>query len=351
MLKFLPGSIFCIMQFCIQTTCFSQNINQEDIREIKFSGQQLIKEYEQLLNLISNSDVGYAKQGEIIKSSYLDGFGQQLFKSGEVVVENNLNPSWAKEDKIKDLSVADYLNKFNLFYSKSDQNSVIFQNIKTTPIRQEDYIYLEIYYESIFKGRHLNYNLPYQMTRRVATIEAQRLSGTSWDLKIVSLVFFDSKKHQQALFDKRKPINEITINWPKAAQEGDIMYEIYNDGKLITTTPDTSIVVNLPYQNSIQVFYREAEPSEIPSSKRDFNQLQHSYKAGKTYGIQWDYFGPVRLEIFQYNNLLEEVYQEVSGNSTIWEVPRKYKGQNYQFKVTSIDSPHVSILSEAFSIE
>ncbi|MBX2843235.1 MAG: hypothetical protein KTR26_15805 [Flammeovirgaceae bacterium] len=251
--------------------------NSDDIKEIKFSGMQLIKEYEQLLNLISNTDVGYAKQGEIIKNSYQKGFGQQIFKSGEVVVENNLNPEWTKEDKIKDLTVADYLNKFNLFYSKSDQNSVVFQNIETSPIRQEEYIYLEIYYESIFKGRHLNYNLPYQMNRRVATIEAQRLSGNSWDLKIVGVTFYNPVIHHNFLQKKNIPIQEITIRW-----EGDnksSLYTIYSGEKLLGTTSDTFFnILNHHDLQTIQVFNLGSQQNK--STTIDIDTIQNTISTG-----------------------------------------------------------------------
>ncbi|MBX2841112.1 MAG: hypothetical protein KTR26_05045 [Flammeovirgaceae bacterium] len=240
--------VFCIFLIVckISAQTGKPSINEDDVKEIKTLSVFLIKEFEQLLNLISDEGVGYVKRNEIIENSYKNQSGQQLFKSPDVIIENDLQDGYKN-----DLKVAHYLKKFDLLYSKQSTNSISFENIQVFDVLEKDYIYLEVFFESYFLGGNIIENQPFPYTQRIATIEAKREVGTVWNLKILSIIFFNPKTHQLPE-QTRIPIKEVIVNWENPDKKPN-EYIIYLGDEYLTTTSDTFYKVQY-HQHDTNIF-------------------------------------------------------------------------------------------------
>jgi opacity protein-like surface antigen len=118
----------------------------------------------------------------------------QIFKDGKVIIEDDINPTSLYNKNVKDIAVDRYLNDLDLFYSKNSTPTIDFFEPIASEVKQRDYIYLEVYFKSMFNGKHSVSTRKYKSTERVATIIAER-SGTTWQMRIASVVFYKPEVH------------------------------------------------------------------------------------------------------------------------------------------------------------
>lgn len=172
----------------------AQALTEKDKTRIKYEAQEFITELEGVLNMIAMPGLSKYDRDLIKKNSYQSS-GNQIFLNEKVIIEDDIDPNnYRSIGKIKDLNAARYLNDLDLFYRKNKEKSIVFSKIKSSEVKKKAYIYLEVYFESKFNGKHITINKPYKTTKRVATIIAKK-EGTSWQMLIASIVHYDASKH------------------------------------------------------------------------------------------------------------------------------------------------------------
>ncbi|MBT28922.1 MAG: hypothetical protein CMO01_04600 [Thalassobius sp.] len=146
------------------------------------------------MNTIASPGLSKLERDKLKENSYTES-ANQIFLDNKVIVEDDIDPSYYQSsNKVKDLSIERYLNDLDLFYSKSNNSTISFSNIKASEVKQGSYIYLEVYFESKFTGKHQTIFENYKPTKRVATIIAKK-EGRSWKMLIGSIVFYNAYMH------------------------------------------------------------------------------------------------------------------------------------------------------------
>ncbi|WP_083925361.1 tetratricopeptide repeat protein [Flexithrix dorotheae] len=182
-----------LLLFFIMLTSHFQGISQDleirDKAEITYQAELLVSEFQNLLNIVSNSDLTLSETKEIIENSY-DSHGNKIFKSSDITLEDDINPNNVGPQNAIDAPVEKYLKDFDLFYEKSDDFTVEFSDIKISKVYNSDYVYVRVYFKRNFKSKHSVIESPYKPVERVAEISAVR-DGKKWKSNIVSVVFHD----------------------------------------------------------------------------------------------------------------------------------------------------------------
>ncbi|UZR92498.1 hypothetical protein [Chondrinema litorale] len=172
----------------------AQSLSSDDKLKIQYEAGQFIQEFELLMNTIASPGLSKLERDKLKENSYTES-ANQIFLDNKVIVEDDIDPSYYQSsNKVKDLNIERYLNDLDLFYSKSDNPTISFTNIKTSEVKQGSYIYLEVYFEGKFTGKHQTIFENYKPTKRVATIIAKK-EGRSWKMLIGSIVFYNSYLH------------------------------------------------------------------------------------------------------------------------------------------------------------
>ncbi len=175
----------------------SQILTELDKQTIKFEAEQFLQEYQLLLNNIISPALSRYEVKTLIENSYIES-PNQIFLDANVILEDDVNPvnTNKNEQNIKDVTIDKYLNDLDIFYEKSITPTIEFSEVASSEVKQKEYIYLEVYFKSWFKGKHNTVKATYQSTERVATIIATK-SGEydKWEMAIASIVFYTPEKH------------------------------------------------------------------------------------------------------------------------------------------------------------
>jgi len=83
-----------------------------------------------------------------------------------------------------------YLKDFELLYQKSDNESILFTNLSSSPVKKADRLYVKVYFNSLFKNKNTGTDTPFVMTNRVAEITAIK-DKNKWALSIARIAFFN----------------------------------------------------------------------------------------------------------------------------------------------------------------
>ncbi|MEZ4826609.1 MAG: tetratricopeptide repeat protein [Bacteroidia bacterium] len=164
-------------------------LNTRDKVEITYKAEAIVKELENLMNVISNSDLYKSEIDDLIAFSYGES-NNKIFYSDKITVENDIDPRATDGNATQDVSVRQYLGDLNLLYTKSEDPSISFTNIKVSRVYEAEYTFVRVYFESHFENAHKTLKEPYAHTRRVAEVRAEQ-KDKQWETQIVSIVFFD----------------------------------------------------------------------------------------------------------------------------------------------------------------
>lgn len=161
---------------------------ETDRNEIKRQAIDLIYEFEDLLNFISdshqtNSDI------KIAIDNRLDATMQQrLFTSPDAIIEDDLNGS---ASNVKEVSIQKYLRDFDLFYEKAQPPNVNFRNMRISEVEKKKYVYVSIYFETVYLNFDNRTKKVIPNSKRLATVQAEKIDNR-WVTQIASIVFGES---------------------------------------------------------------------------------------------------------------------------------------------------------------
>lgn len=164
----------------------AQDLTDKDAEEIKYKAVGLVNEFKELLNAVGNPDIDSKTMKDIITNSY-SAPANRIFFNDAVIIEDDIEPS-NNVTKKRDMSVEKYLSSFDLFYTKSIDPTVSFTNLTTSNVRNKEYLYVKVYFESLFKGKSKKSEVPYAAAKRMAVVRAER-AGKKWKTQIMGIGF------------------------------------------------------------------------------------------------------------------------------------------------------------------
>ena len=359
-------------------------LSDEDKEAIKYKSKDFIRELGSLLNLIKDPSIETFKRKEIIKNSY-SPTSNQIFLDDKVIIEDDIDPSFYDYNAEKNSEVPKYLNDLELFYEKSVEPTIFIENIKTYEVSQRDFIFLPVYFEMTFKGRHIVIDKPYRTVKRIATIKAEK-ENNLWKPLIVSIVFYNPEQHTfvKEAEDWESAIAQNT----KRAYEGFIV--AYPESKFIGTAKqkvdefvkeEETAWQNALEENSIQAFTKfiEAYPdgqntsfakqkiavllADISRREEEITNEETSTFAsypkvarkGKVNTIKWaqeNWVNGAKLELYNGSSLINVLDINNSSGDFLWNVPKNIAlGENYKLKLTDVSNEQKSTFSPEFSIK
>jgi tetratricopeptide (TPR) repeat protein len=166
------------------------SLSTRDAAEIRYKAERMVKtELNELLNSLSNTGYETYEVAESIHDSYAES-RNRIFRDSLVLVEPDINPAVVRAGQAGDEPLGKYLRDIDLLYKKSDSATIVFDNIRSSPVKKNDDIYVKVYYNSLFRGRSTVSDQAYAITNRIAEIKAQK-DGKQWRLAIVRLAFFN----------------------------------------------------------------------------------------------------------------------------------------------------------------
>ena len=171
-----------------------EEITNRDKADIASRAGLLIRELEQLYNFVTNSDMFDSEIKTIIEGSFTQGASNQLFYDRDIIVESDLDPAFKLGGTPADLEAWRYLRELDLNYTKSEDFTVSFNNVKVSRVYEGgNYPFVQVYFERTFGNRHKQYSQPYATLPRVAVVRAERVDK-QWEVYISSLLFYDPEQ-------------------------------------------------------------------------------------------------------------------------------------------------------------
>ncbi len=174
--------------------CAQDSITINDVKIIKARSEITIERYfNSLLNTISYTGAESTEIKELINQSFEDN-GKQIFLNKQIAIADDVSdPDYSNSSNSPEVPVIRYLNAFNTFYGKTDENSVYFSDIRSSHVKRgKKNIYINVYFTSFFKNICLSKpSTPYKPTKRVAEIFVKRSTNNKWLLYISRISFFN----------------------------------------------------------------------------------------------------------------------------------------------------------------
>lgn len=170
------------------TPLYAQDLTTRDNEEVKLLARRKVERgLNDLLNVLSLTDLGEAERNVLISESFSPGINQ-LFADKDVIVEDDISPARAAAGTVLDMSVEKYLANFDLLYTKNAQSTIQFSNVTVSDLKKGNTLYVKVFYTSLFVGKHTKIDKPYVPVRRVAEVRADQV-GTKWSVLITRLAF------------------------------------------------------------------------------------------------------------------------------------------------------------------
>ena len=140
-------------------------------KEIIFQTNQLVMQYEQLLQTIALSGSFPSESKTIIEESY-GPTKNRIFASKEVIIEDDINPRFTSGNNTTDMAVDKYLSNLDIYYVKTDDPTIFLTEKVISSVKQKTFPYVDVAYTAVYKSKNRQDTLEYQRVRRVLTVRA-----------------------------------------------------------------------------------------------------------------------------------------------------------------------------------
>jgi tetratricopeptide (TPR) repeat protein len=180
---------------------FSQDLSPKDRDEIRSRAIGLVKDYEQLLNVLATKGTTASDVQDIVAQATAEE--GRMFFDNKVNIEDDLYSLRADSGTPKDVPVVKYLNDLDLFYSKSYEESVSFSDLRLSDFFSKDYQYLKVYFLSQLKNWHKDFARNYPLHKRLALIRFEK-KGETWVAWISGISFFTGKKTDGSIYSQEE---------------------------------------------------------------------------------------------------------------------------------------------------
>lgn len=313
----------------------AQALNATDTAEIRQKARRHVQQFERLLNLIAQPEEYFRKYGfeKLIRSYYRAGSNRQIFRDSLVVIEDDLNPNARGVRYNNLLTVKDYLNAFFSLYGKSVRPGVSFRNYEVSPVKQDDFTYVEVFYDSEFRNRHRAFpDTPYPLRPRKATVRAER-QGPGWRVTIV-----DISHHRPGT--------------PPVAETADrLASEVPGQKDTIRQAREANVLPKPPEANLSPVEKPTTEVAE--TNGNPFADLRRAYRRGQTYALPTEAVGSASLVLYRRGEPVEDLSYILADSSAAWTVSSELSsGNDYQLRLIHPESETgEAVMSPTFAVK
>ncbi len=171
--------------------CQDKELDARDRDEIRSKAIGLVKDFEQMLNVLGTKGTTASDVEDIVKqATEEDG---RMFYDNKVNIEDDLYSLKADSGSPKDVSIQKYLNDWDLFYTKGYDESVSFADLRLSDFASKEYRFIKVYFTSQLKNKHKDFDQNYPMRKRVALIRFEK-KGDAWVAWINGISFFSGKR-------------------------------------------------------------------------------------------------------------------------------------------------------------
>ena len=314
--KWLSVLLFCSLS-SYWATAQDIILTQEDKEEIRYQTKDIIDQLESLMNLIKDPNLGEFNKSKIINHSYSDHVNQ-IFVDANVIIEDDINPNFYNWKHQKNVRVGKYLKDFELFYEKNTQKTVSFSNVQAFEVQQKEYVYVPVYFEVNYTGKHLVIDKPYNKGKRVATIIAIK-EGELWKTLIASISFYNPKIH---LFFQAVPAKNAILA-ENSLKEKSLTYTGLNFEK----------------------------PKALPF----FKKYKQVMRRGVIQYLSWENNGWIdghKLELIKDGEVVMLLDEKINRDNHFWKVPKDMPlNDSYKYKLTSINEPSNVVYSDDLKVK
>ncbi len=317
----LPSSLFGLL-LLLQPALQAQPLDAADTAEIRQKAGRHVRQFEGLLNLISQPDEYFRKYGfdALVRSYYHEKSGYQIFRDSLVVVEDDLNPRARVQRYGHLLTIQEYLKAFFSLYEKSPVTSVFFDRYRVSEVKQGDFTYVEVRYDSEFRNRHRAFpDVPYPVRARKATVKAERTTG-GWQVMITDLSY-------------DRPIT------PKSPAP--VASDKFSTRRVASTAPTTPKSFVEPPSHQVRAIPAPAPASDSTliaeaAPGNSFGSLRRVYRPGKTYQLPL-LPQPAALDtsllLYQNGQRVADLSAVLTDSTHAWRVSKQLpSGGNYQLR-------------------
>ena len=296
----------------------AQPLDAADTAEIRQKARRHVRQFEGLLNLISQPDEYFRKYGfdALVRSYYNEQSGYQIFRDSLVVVEDDLNPRARVQRYGHLLTIREYLKAFFSLYEKSPVTSVFFDRYRVSEVKQGDFIYVEVRYDSEFRNRHRAFpEVPYPVRQRKATVKAERTAG-GWQVMITDLSYDRPAPPASSV-----PVSSGKLPTPR----------------VLSNEPVASDASAPLPQNQLTPVAALAPDTTTVAPRHAFGPLRRVYRTGKTYqlsGLPRQMASDAVLLLYQDGQLVEDISAVLTDSAYAWSVPKQLASpDDYQLRL------------------
>ena len=316
----LPSSLLGLL-LLLQPALQAQPLDAADTAEIRQKALRHVRQFEGLLNLISQPDEYFRKYGfePLIRSYYDEQSGYHIFRDSLVVVEDDLNPRARVQRYGHLLTIKEYLKAFFSLYEKSPVASVFFDRYRVSEVQQGDFTYVEVRYDSEFRNRHRAFpDVPYPVRARKATVKAERTTG-GWQVMITDVSYDRSAAPEDPVtaVSNQPQARRLANTQPTAPQAPDELPSA-QISPVRAPLPDTTTFAGAALENP-------------------FGPLRRVYRPGKTYQLPLlpqAAASDVSLMLYQDGQLVEDMSAVLTDSTNAWRVPKQLPSDDsYQFRL------------------
>jgi hypothetical protein len=188
--------LLVVVGICALSQGSAQTLSRKDADEIRVLAREKVKGLNDLLNAIANEDLSNYERRYLMMNSYMPS-NDQIFANDGVIVEDDTDPKHKASAPGLDTPIEKYLSNFDLFYVKTETNTVDFTNLVVGDVKMDKYPFVKVSYTQHFKGKSNRDNTPYQPISRVAELRADK-SGNDWIVYLTRIAFNSAENAKAA---------------------------------------------------------------------------------------------------------------------------------------------------------
>jgi len=250
-----------------QNTALSQDLTPKERDEIKSKAIGLVKEFELLLNVLATKGTTSSDVLDIVTQATVEE--GRFFYDDKVILEDDISSLNPDSGSPKDVTIQKYLNDWDLFYSKSYDESVNFSDLRLSDIISTKYQFVKVYYLSNFKNKNKDFERNYKAQKRIAQIRFEK-KGDNWVAWINGISFYTGKKADGTIITP-ETFEEIYKPFVKEARIRLVSAVAINDSTI------TEVQINLQKKNDS--LYAEAVKAQVLKSQEQIRKDSSYAKA------------------------------------------------------------------------
>lgn len=339
-MRWVPAKfLFLFLFFGNFSSTFAQNFEARDRDEIRSKAIGLVKDFEQLLNVLATKGTTASDVQDIVNQATNEE--GRMFYDAKVNVEDDLYSLKADSLSPKDVNIQKYLNDWDLFYTKSYDEAVSFSDLRLSEIQTKEYSYLKVYFQVQYKSKHKDFDQLYPIRKRIASIRFEK-QGENWVAWINSLGFFSGKRPNGQAYTQ------------ESFEEDFKPFVKEKKARLVSSQnqPDSTLTATqIELQRKTDSLYAEAVKAQIQRSEEQIRKDQAYAKAilrgdslmgAKQFPLALEAYTEARaskpLEIYPRTKINELTKLLASGSSDpkdlfdkqLQEGDRRYKNRDYE---------------------